>query len=593
MALITLSRHPLYTLIDFIKFNLTYEGGQRFIDKYLVKFDTREDPKDFEKRRCLSYNPGFAAEGLDEVKNGIFQRMSEITRSGGTKTYSRAIAGLDGGVDLEGSSMNFFMGQKALPEVLKFGRCGIYVDNPKFNPYATLAQYSVQPHPYLYVYKPEDILNWRTFYTDNEIVYQSVLLRETHWKFDDTTGLPLEPIARFRLVQLMPEGGVRVTFMEQYTDPGTQDLKERTTEVFDLPTLKRIPFIPLDIGKSILSDAANYQIGLLNLASSDLMYSITSNFPFYVEGYDPKTENLHVKNGPKSTFNPETGESIESEATENSEQELKLGTHHGRKYPMDAKPPQFIHPSPEPLTISMQKQQQMKDEIRRLLNLTVANVGAQSTSAESKAMDQAGLESGLSAIGMKLQLAEKEVATVWAMYEDEQPDGLTISYPTTYSLKTDEQRLTEAEALEGVKGAVPSRTFQKMIAIKIAQSLLEGRISQADMKKIIDETNSADYTTSNAADITLDIQAGLVDATTASNARGYDGKKVVPLAQEERKKRIAETAVAQTPGGGFGAAQGNKDNPTDTSAKDQKTASQTPQNNPTPDKTVRGPANGN
>lgn len=589
MALITLSRHPLYTLIDFIKFNLTYEGGQRFIDKYLVEYSSREEKEDFKRRKAMTYNPGFAAEGLDEVKNGIFQRMTEITRAGGTDSYSRAIAGHDGGVDLEGSNMNFFMGQKALPEVLKFGRCGVYVDNPKFNPYETLAQYSVQPHPYLYVYRPEDILNWRTFYTDNEIVYQSVLLRETHWKFDDVSGLPIEPMQRFRLVKLRPGGGVDVIFMEQYMEQN--ELKERNTEAYFLPKMKRIPFIPLDIGKSLLTDAANYQIGLLNLASSDLNYAITSNFPFYVEGYDPKTENLHAREGPMTTFDPNTGEAVESPAEGNSTQELKLGVHHGRKYPMEAKTPQFIHPSPEPLTISMLKQQQMKDEIRRLLNLSVANVGAQSTSAESKAMDQAGLESGLSAIGMKLQLAEKEIAMVWAMYEDGNTDKITISYPTTYSLKTDEQRLTEAEAMEGVKGAVPSRTYQKMIAIKIAQALLEGRISQADMKKIIDETNAADYTTSNAADIKSDIEAGLVDATTASFARGYDGAKVVPLAQEERKQRIAETAISQAKGGGFGAAQGNKDNPTDTGAKDQKAASQTQQDQPTVDKTVRG--NGN
>lgn len=589
MPLITLSRHPLYTLIDFIKFNLTYEGGRRFIDKYLEKFDRREEKEDFECRKKLTYNPGFAGEALDEVKNGIFQRMTEITRSGGTKSYGRAIAGFDGGVDLEGSNMNFFMGQKALPEVLKFGRTGIYVDMPKFNPYETLSQYSVQPHPYLYVYKAEDILNWRTFYTDNEIVYQSVLLRETHWKFDDTSGLPIEPISRFRLVQLLPQGGVRVTFMEQYADLTSGELKERTTETYDLPTLKRIPFIPLDIGRSLLTDVSDYQIALMNLASSDIHYCITSNFPFYVEGYDPKTAAVNSRQGPMTTFNPETGEETQGPATENSEQEVKVGAHHGRRYPMEAKPPEFINPSGEPITISMAKQKQMLEEIRRLLNLSVSNVAAQS-SAESKQMDKGSLEAGLTAIGMKLQLAEKEIANVWAMYEDEPVDSINISYPTTYSLKTDADRLDEAENLNTMKGAVPSRMYQKQIGVRIAQTLLEGRISQKDMQKIIDETMAANYTSGSAADITLDIAAGIVDAVTASNARGYDGETVVPKAQEERQKRIDETAISQTQGGGFGAAQGNKDNPTDTSAKDQKTASQTKQNNPTTDKTVRGPA---
>lgn len=584
--LITLSRNPLYLLTDYIKFNLTYEGGRQFICEYLERYDCREDPKDFEKRKKMTYNPGFAAEALDEVKNSVFQRMSEVTRSGGTKTYQKAVEGHNGGVDLCGSGMNYFMGQKALPETLKFGRCGVYVDRPAFNPYGTLAEYTTTPNPYLTVYKPEDILNWRTFYYNNELQYNSVLLREHHWEFDPVTGLPLEPKERFRLVTLRPEGGVRVTFMEQYMDG--KELRERTTAIFDIPGLSRIPFIPLDIGKSLLNDVSDYQIGLLNLASSDLSYAINSNFQFYVEPYDPKTENIHAKNGPKTTFDAE-GNPVEGEATENSRPERRIGSMHGVRYPMEANAPAFIHPSSEPLTVSMLKQKQMREEIRHLLNLSVSSVTAQQ-SADSKAEDKSSLEAGLSAIGWKMQLAESQIALVWAMYEAADTDKIVVSYPTTYSLKTDDERLDESVKLQGMKGAAPSRTYQKKLGIRIARTLLGGRVSQTEMETIEKEIDSAPYTTSDATEIQLDIQSGLVDATTASNARGYDGETVVPKAQAERIQRLKESAIAQAPGGGSGqaAARGNDGEPTDTSAKDEKAASQNPANKVDNTKLVRG-----
>jgi hypothetical protein len=588
--LITLSRHPCYTLVDYLKFNLTYEGGRNFINKYLKRFDSREDKDQFLLRKSMTYNPGFAAEALDEIKNGIYQRMGEIVRTGGTKSYTRAVSGKDGGVDLEGSSMDTFMGQKALPELLKMGRTGIYVDMPAFNPYSTLAEYTVTPHPYLYTYKCEDILNWRQMYCDNEMVYTAVLLRERHWKYNDA-GLPTEEVERFRLVRLLPGGGVIVQFYEQFSDGKTT--QERVVAEFTLPKLKRIPFIPLDIGKSVLTDAADYQIGLLNLASADLNYAVTCNFPFYVEGYDPKTENLFSRQGPQTSFDAE-GQPVEQpEANGSNDAEIRVGTHHGRKYPYEAKPPQFIHPSPEPLKASMQKQEQMQQEIRRLLNLGVTNVAPSRASAESKKVDQIGLESGLSAIGMELQGAEREIAEIWSMYEGESTEGISVSYPTTYSLKTDEQRVVEAGELQKVKGAAPSKKFQKEIAKRIARSLLEGKIPQEQLSAILKEVDAAEYSTSDWKEISQDVESGLVDAVTASNARGYNGDKVVPKAHEERVKRMSEIAIAQTPGGGAGAnseARGGEGVP---NAKDEKTASQNPDKQPLGTTSKRGAANGN
>ena len=54
----------------------------------------------------------FAKGAIIDVQNAIFQRMADISRTGGSSEYQMVIAGKNGGVDREGSSMNHFIGQK-------------------------------------------------------------------------------------------------------------------------------------------------------------------------------------------------------------------------------------------------------------------------------------------------------------------------------------------------------------------------------------------------------------------------------------------------------------------------------------------------
>lgn len=586
--LITDSRHPMYTLFDYDKFRTCFVGGRNFIEKYLETFDTREDKQDFCKRKKLTHNPAFASEGVDEVKNAIYQRMPEIIRSGGTASFEKAVGGKDGGVDLEGSTMNTFMGQKVLPELLNMGRVGVYVDMPEFNPYSTLAEFGDrQPHPYLYFYRLEDVLNWAYCYHENEIIYTVVLLREEHWNKNEA-GLPTDKVERFRLVRLKPGGGVIVQFYEQYIDINDQNKrKEKVVAEFNLPKLNRIPFIPLDIGKSLLHDIADYQVGLLNLASSDLMYSLNANFPFYVEGYDPKTDGIWNRKGPTTRFNAETGEEEVIEGSASKSPVIGVGTVHGRLYPMEAKPPQFIHPSPEPLKASMDKQEAMKADIKRLLNLAVANVAPSRASAESKKVDQQGLESGLAGIGLELEGAEREIAKIWAMYEGSEVDKLNIAYPTTYSLKTDAERIEEAKELKPLQGAAPSHTFAKEVAKLITRKLLEGKVNADTLNNIFKEIDDAKYATSDIELIIKSIEAGICDAETGSNAAGFD-PATVEKAQKERVQRLADIAIAQSKGQGAAAskARGNPDGIPD--AKDEKTSSQNPDKNLPGERRKRG-----
>lgn len=584
--LITSSRHPWYNVEDLIRFNLTYLGGRQYIDRYLEKFDHREDDEDFKKRRRMTYNPGFAAEGLDEIKNGIFQRMPEITRSGGPASYMKCVSGKDGGVDLLSSSMNTFMGQTVLPELLKFGRTGILVDMPAYEPDTTLAAFKTEPHPYLVSYKAENILNWRLMNLDNEMIYTAVLLKECRWEYNDA-GLPSHQKDVFRLIQLIPGGGVRIRFYEVYMDPQTQKTAEKVVAEFLLPKLKRIPFIMLDLGKSILADVADYQSALLNLGSADLMYAILSNFPFYVEGYDPKTENVFGREGaPQTGFDSDGNPVIIEEATEENPAEVSVGNLHGRRFPIGAPAPEFIHPSAEPLRVSMELRKALQDEIRRLLNLSVQGIGLARQSAEAQAAGQQGLESGLSAIGIELESAEKVVVALWGMYVDESTEKAVVAYPSTYSLKTDDQRNKEAKEIQELQGAAPSRTYAKEIAKRIVKKLLDGQVPQSTLEKIFSEIDAANYLTGDFQAIASDFEIGIVDSEVAAEARGYDPKRV-PIAQAERVKRLADVAAAQMTnvGAAQNAARGGEGGG---DAKGEKTVSQDSDKNPSGGKKVRG-----
>lgn len=547
--MLTSSRYPGLNFDDFLKYRLTYDGGRLFIERYLEQLDVREDVKDFARRKQMTYCPAFAKEGINEIRNAIYQRMPEIIRADITPSYILAATGDEGGVDLKNNSMNRFIGKEVLPELLIMGRVGVYVDMPQVNPDSLLAQFASPPHPFLYMYRAEDILNWSYTTINNQQVITQVLLREYYTPVDEY-GYPSATRERFRHIRLTAAGvELKMLVLETNKDNVVEEVVE---EVFLLP-LKRIPFILSDLGASLLKDICDYQVGLLNLASSDINYALRSNFPLYIEQYDARTENIYTK----MAVLTQDGEIEVKTGTDNpSSNEIATGVAKGRRYPIGANPPGFINPSPEPLVASMQKQAEMKDDMRRLLNLAVSNVAVSRSSAESKRVDQIGLESGLAAIGMELELLERQVSKLWAAYEKTEINPI-ISYPKQYDLKTNRDRIEEAKGYKELKGLAPSRKFSLEIAKLSVRSLLDGRVTNDRMEEMMSEIDNAAYTTGDAKEIEIDVNLGLVSSVTASDARGYRGAIETPIAQIEHAKRLAEITKAQTSGNPDTGNQGN------------------------------------
>lgn len=528
--------HPDYGLQDWDKYRATYQGGRYFVERYLKRYNKREDEEDFKHRRDLTYCPAFAEGEINEIRNSIFQRMNLITRTSKSESYIRAVDGKGGGVDLKGNSMNSFIGQHVLPEIMTMGKVGVYVDMPNFSPVSSLAEFQKAPSPYVYLYRAENIMSWDTLMMDGEQVFLSVLLRESQLSVN-SYGLPDKYSEKFRFLKLTTEG-VQVQVWSKYMAPNTKVPVEKM-ESNTLLSLTRIPFILGDIGKSLLNNIADYQIALLNLESSDINYILNSNFPFYVEPYDAKADAFQNQ---KIEFDAETG------AEKVIPDTVAAGPNRGRKYPMGANPPEFIHPSPEPLKASMEKEAQIKADMRQLLNLNLANVSPSRISAEAKRVDMIGLESGLSAIGLEVEGMERAIAEIWCEYEGLSKEEILVKYPENYQIKSDAQRIQEAQEYNQVKEVAPSRTFAKELSKKAAITVLGGQITSNVMNTILQEIDKANYICSNAKEIQLDLASGLVTTETASTARGYDGQTEAPKAAQQHAERLARIAEAQTKG---------------------------------------------
>src|SRR5690606_27729392 len=100
-----------------------------------------------------------------------------------------------------------------------------------------------------------------------------------------------------------------------------------------------------------------------------------------------------------------------------SDQSITVGPMHGRAYGQGLDRPGFISPSSAPLKASMELQAKLEADIRRLVNLSVQTLGNRQ-SAESKDMDNRGLEAGLSYIGLVMENGERQIAEFWAAYEN-------------------------------------------------------------------------------------------------------------------------------------------------------------------------------
>ena len=576
-------RHPSYKAMkaSWRKWRLTYASGDKYIEEFVKKFSTSEDEQEFRDRKSITYIPAFAKGAINEIKNSIFQRTTDITREGGPSSYQVAIEGKNNGVDLMGSSMNTFIGREILPELLTMGKVGVFIDMPIVDSGEVTKAETQNLHPYIYKYVAEDILSWSLARHEDTYIFTSLLLRDHTETKDQETGLIKDIEDRYRLLNIV-DSHIEIKFYnkdnEQIDIDGTASDESYT---INLPS---IPFIIFELNDSLLKDVANHQISLVNLASSDISYAVRSNFPFYTEQYDPRLElysrpaaGVPANDGTVAT--PGTA----TEAAKAKSKTVKVGNASGRRYPKDLERPGFIHPSSEPLIASIAKQKQLKEEIRHLVALAVTNLEPKSASAESKEQDQQGLEAGLSYIGLELENGERLIAKYWNMYLGEGTD-VTIKYPARYHLLSDKEKREEAKDLEKLLHSVPSSIYRKEMVKEIVKITVGHKVSAEKLETILNEVESSTVINTNPEIIIKDIEAGLVDAETASLARGYP-KGSVKKAKVEHAERLARIQASQAHDGGARGNPDNDDTPGRTGSKEKQQSRDTNEDSRYRDKT--------
>lgn len=530
--MITNLRHPLYSSehLNWFEWRLTYEGGWEFVNQYLEKFGDFEEDADFSRRKRLTPIPAFAKAAVDEIKNAIFQRLVDVTRDGGPSSFQTASTGSNGGVDLHGSTMNFFMGETVLLELLIMGRVGIFVDSPPVGETA-----ADDGSPYAYRYRAEDVLNWK-YHPHKRDEFSQVLLRDYETVESDGYGLPSDSKERYRLVTLQ-DNGVLVQFYNQQITPDS-DVKEEHQIGEDFLELDRIPFTVLTLPHSIIKDITRHQIALLNLESADIAYALDSNFTIYTEQRENKDYTHFAKDN----------------------DDIKVGNKRARIFQKGMLRPEFIAPPAEPLEASMKKQEQLKRDLRELVHLAVANVGQGRESADSKEMDQRGLEAGLSQIGMVLEQGERKLAEFWADFENADSPA-NIAYPLRYNLRSDAERREEIDGMVKIRPFVVSKTFQNEISYRIADAAIGHKTPAEMMAKIREEIKEADAYSGDVKTILESVKAGALDLETAAKILGYP-KETVAKAAQEHADRAARIAASQS------AARGVPDAAVDPQAAD-------------------------
>ncbi len=540
-----------------------YEAGYLFVQNNLKKFTARETTEDFNERVELTPTPTYAKAAVNDIRNSIFQRMRDIVRRGGSDSYVKAISGESGGVDMRGTSMNAFIGIDVLTELLVMGRVGVYIDAPRAQG-ETLADVG-GARPYLYRYKIEDVLSWAVTKPEEPAELQALLLRDKGLDYTsheiEAIELPSGEYERYRLLWIDKESGfVNVQFYDHRGTPIDATGVEQEIETPEVLGLRRIPFVLLDIGDSLLKDVVKHQAALLNLTSSDVAYALKANFPFYTEQRDMRAVGDHLKHGANPDGTATTG------GQGATSREANVGPTHGRIYDLRVDRPGFIHPSSEPLEASLKLQEKLEDDIRKLVNLAVQNkMGRRASSAEALKMRDQGLEAGLSYMGLVLESGERKIAGHWAAYEEREVDKRrvsTVKYPDRYSLKTDQDRIVEASKLSELMFTVPGITVKKELSKDIVTSLLGGKIDITTMEKIFNEIDKAEYTTSDPDVIIRSKEAGLVGEQVASMALGFPEDEYLQ-ARKDHADRAARILLAQTSAGekpeGNAAARGVDD----------------------------------
>jgi hypothetical protein len=496
------------------EWRLCYRGGKEFLDFYLQQYADRETAAEFAARAAVTPIPAFAKREINSVRNAVARRMPDVTRVGGSAKWARSVVGESRGVDQGGTSMNSYVVSSLLSELLVMSAVGVLIDAPAAGPNATAdGQFS----PYLVRYTVEQISELHPAPPGSPGEWSVVSVSKSVPVLTDDKSVEYQEIL-YRYY-LDPDRGGLVT-VTTYVD-GAETSRTETAMV-------EIPFVLITIGDSLIRDVCSHQIALLNMGSADTNYAINSNFAFLTRQRSNQAGGAHL-----------TG----------SDDAAKVTAKKGLWYDKTLERPGFISPPADPLNASLSLRKEVKQEIKDLVSGALADLGASGTP-----------ESGLAAIGDALESAEQKIWKHWTQFESSSPSNrkvVTVNYPDSWALKSDSDRLKDASDLLQLMQHLPGQLGKKEAARLAYIKLLHGSTSTKTLQEILDEVDSAPYSTSDPDVIIRAKQFGLVGADTGSLALGFSPGEAAK-AEADQAKRAAAIVAAQTDAAA-GAAMGADD----------------------------------
>ena len=466
---------------DVRKWRLTLESGEDFLTEFLERYSDRETAAEFTARKKLSPVIPAAKNAMLEFRNGIYDRVQEVSRVKGSPTYTAQVAGLNGGVDGESSTMNFFMGLSVLTELLAMGKVGVLVSR------AGDLEIGDTPDVRTTLIKRESIIE---DYSKDGVLQKVVYLRD-----EETHTLELVNGLVDHTIKIEASGATEASETTERTD------------------LEAVPFVIVEILDSLFKDSADMQIAITNMNSADVSFLYRTNFPVYTE--QRSATPLIVPIG--------MGEEVEPKKE-------NIGALTGRSYSPGMERPGFIAPPTEPVDVSMKKQAEMELRIKDVMHL---------------AMNEESTD-GISSICLVLEKAERQIAIVWAEYEGNETPA-EISYPETFTLKTEKDKREEATELRKIAAGSCSLLAQRELTKLQHTTLLKGKVSEEILEKIMKEIDSAVVVIADPDILREDVERGYLSGELAAKARKYpadDYQKAV----DEVLVRINATAVAQQSG---------------------------------------------
>ena len=423
----------------------SYLGGQDYENGYFLHRYILETEEEYLKR--AEFTP------LDNHCRNVVQIYSSFlfrvppTRNFGSLTGDPQLEQFLMDADFDGRMYNNLI-REAQVNASIYGTCWLIVDKPNSNAKTRAEELSQDIRPYISVYTPENVTNWKyerasngRYYLTSLTVVEDMMGKDAIvkvWTMEDITTYKVEDFT----IGYATKKPTKID--EQENALGTIP----AVILYNQRTSKR------GIGISDLSDVAELQKSIYNDYSEIEQLIRLSNHPSLV-----KTPNVEASAGAGSVI----------EMPEDLAPELK---------------PYIIQPSAQSLESIMKTIQTKVDAINRITHMgAVRNTKNQISSGVALRTEFELLNARLSEKSDYLQNTEEQIFDLYAKWQGTTFDG-EIIYPDSFDLRdyaSDLQFLQQAKA-----SGVTSDTFIKEVDKQIARAVVDDDEKIANIDAEID-----------------------------------------------------------------------------------------------------------